>query len=607
MLETLEQGNLFVVPLDDRREWYRYHHLFADMLQARLMQQPNQVFVLHRRASEWYEHNGQPADAIHHALAAGDFERAAQLVEQAWPTMRQYTPETTFRSWIEALPDEWVRVSPVLSAYYGLVLLSGELDAADARLQDAERWLEIARQQGCKEAKKAGMVIVNEAEFCSLPGILAIARAYYAGAIGDLSGIVTYAGQALELLGENEHVWRGSAAALLGMARWACGDLQAAHQAIAEGATAMRKSGDVSATISVIYLLADISMAQGRLHEAERLCKRALRLAVEYGEPAPQGTADIYVLLSELSLERNDLQAADRLLRQSRELGESAMLRESRHRKHITLARIRQAEGDMSSALELLDEAREMQIDSPTPDARPVTAWKARLWVQQGRLQTALDWIRERGLSCDDELDYMLEFEHITLVRVLIARHEQQGKEESIHQATALLSRLLKAAEGGGRTASVIEVRVLQALSHHAQDDLPAALDFLRQALLLAEQEDYVRLFIDEGPPMASLLQAMAKRDPTSGYLDRLRAALGKRSHGGSASRQLIEPLSERELDVLRLLSSELNGPEIAAKLFVSLNTLRTHTKHIYSKLGVNNRRAAVGRASEIGLLHTGT
>ncbi|MGA3155185.1 MAG: LuxR C-terminal-related transcriptional regulator [Streptosporangiaceae bacterium] len=370
MLEALDRGNLFLVPLDDRRRWYRYHHLFADVLQARLLdEQPGQVPDLHRRASAWYEQNGEQPVAISHALAAGDFERAADLVELAIPAMRRGRQEAAVRGWLEVLPGELIRARPVLSvAYAWALLVSGELDGVQTRL-------------------------------------------------------------------------------------------------------------------------------------------------------------------------------------------------------------------------------------------RPVPALTARAWIAQGRLGEALGWANEQGLSADDDLSYLREFEHITLARVFLARHEGERAERSVHEATQLLERLLLAAEEGGRTGRVIEILVLQALAHQTLGDIPAALASLERPVTLAEPEGYVRVFVDEGPPMTSLLRAAAKQGIRRDYVRRLLAAVSKTDHGSPREQALIEPLSERELDVLRLLGTELDGPAIARELMVSLNTMRTHTKNIYAKLAVTSRRAAVRRAAELDLL----
>jgi LuxR family maltose regulon positive regulatory protein len=281
------------------------------------------------------------------------------------------------------------------------------------------------------------------------------------------------------------------------------------------------------------------------------------------------------------------------------------------------MARIRQVEGDLDAALELLDEAERRYMSDFSPNVRPIAALKTRVWLAQGRLGDALDWAHEQGLSAQGDVSYGREFEHITLARLLLARARSAGEEHFLREAIDLLHRLLEAAEDGERTGSVIEILILLALAHQMQDDLLAALAPLERALTLAESESYVRIFVDEGPPMAHLLREAAARGVMPDYTGRLLAAypekpgardarLGKAAQTSTLrplASELVEPLSERELDVLRLLRTELSGPEIARQLMVSLNTLRTHTKNIYDKLGVNNRRAAIHRAEELKLL----
>ncbi len=513
-LEALERGNFFVVPLDDKRHWYRYHHLFAEVLSAHLMaEQPDQVATLHRRASEWYEHNGLAADAIHHALAAEDFERAADLVELAVPAMRRSRQEATVLGWLKALPDELVHCRPVLSVGYAWALLAGgELEAVEARLRDAERWLDTtADTSELASAPSAEMVVVDEEEFRRLPGSIAVLRAAHAQALGDVPNTMKYARQALDLVPEDDHLRRGAAAALLGLASWASGDLEAAHRTYADGMASVQKAGNISDAISCTIALADIRIAQGRLHEAMRTYEQSLQLATEQGEPVLRGTADLYVGMSELHREHDDLNAATQHLLRSKELGERTGLPQNRYRWCVAMARIREAQGDLDGALDLLHEAERLYVSDFSPNVRPVAALVTRVWVAQGRLGEALGWAREQGLSVSDDLSYLREFEHITLARVLLARYKSDRADRSMLEAMGLLERLLQAAEEGERTGSVIEILVLQALAHQVQGDIPAALVPLQRALTLAEPEGYVRMFVDEGPPMAVLLEEAAK------------------------------------------------------------------------------------------------
>lgn len=603
LLEALERGNLFVVPLDDRRHWFRYHHLFADVLSAHLRQErPNEVATLHRRASEWYEHNGLPSEAIRHALAAGDYERAAALIELSARAMLMGRREETFLGWLRELPDELVSRRPVLGVYYALAVVSYDLEAAEVRLRDAERLLD-------GKAHAGETVVVDEEEFRALPGIAAIIRAYHAGAIGDVSGSVSHARRALDLLPEDEPLWRGAAATLLGLACWNGGDLEEAYRFIADGMESLRMAGDTTQSSSGAFILADIRRTQGRLRDAARIYDQALQIAEDHGEPMPPGAADLHVGMSELRRERDDLDSAWRYLQRSGELGERGGIWENRYRWHVATARIKEARGDLDGALESLDEAEHLYLRSPDPYVRPIAAFKTRIWVRQGRLAEALGWARERNLSSGDDLDYLREFEHVTLARALIARYESGRSESSIHEAMGLLERLLQAAQEGGRAGSVIEILTLQALARQALDDIPAALAPLERALELAEPEGYVRIFVDEGAPMTRLLSEAAERGISPGYADRLLAASDaeERKSGGEYhqphARSLAEPLSGRELEVLRLVARGLSNREISEQLFLAVITVKGHNRNIFRKLGAGRRTEAVARARELGLL----
>jgi LuxR family maltose regulon positive regulatory protein len=614
-LEALERGNLFVIPLDDKRQWYRYHHLFAEVLRAHLKEeQPDRVRGLHQRASEWYEQNNSSAEAIRHALVAEDFERAADLIERAVPTMRQSRQEATLLGWLQTLPNELFHCRPVLNVHYaGTLLQSGQLEGVEARLRDAERWFDPMADVGERpEALSAEKVVVDEAEFRGLPGWIAIYHAGIALIRDDVTDTMRYARRALDLVPAEDHLGRGAAAALLGLAYWTSGDLETAYQTYAEGMARVQKAGHLSDGLGCAIALADIRLAQGRLREAMSIYERGLKLATEQGTPLLRGTADMHVGMSELYRERDNLNTATQHLLRSQELGEFAGLPQNRYRWCVAMARIREAQRDWDGTLELLQEAERLYVSDFFPNVRPIAAFKTRVWITQGRLGEAFGWVREQGLSAEDNLSYLREFEYITLARVLLARYKHDRADSSIRETIGLLDRLLQAAEAGGRRGSAIEILVVQALAHQAQGDISTALLSLQQALTLAEPEGYVRMFVDEGPPMTQLLREAAAREIIPDYTGKLLAAFEAEQQKyviepplppAPAAQPLIEPLSQRELEVLRLFKTELSGPEIADELVIGLSTLRTHTKSIYSKLNVNSRRAAVNRAEELGLI----
>ena len=606
-LEMLDRRNLFLIPLDDRRRWYRYHHLFADVLQARLIdEQPELVPHLHRRASEWYAREGEHAEAIRHAFAGKDFSRAADLVELAIPATRQARQDVLSRRWIDALPADQIRIRPVLSdSFAGSRLVRGEVEGVEAALRDAEEGWAAASRDGI-----AGrMVVVDEQGFRDLPASIAIHRAGLARLLGDVEGTRAHARTALELVGEDDLVGRAAAAALLGLASWSMGDLEAASRLYDDAIAGLEKAGFLADAVGCAIALADMRRTQGRLNEAMRILGRGLALATRPGEAVLRGAADMHVGLSEILRERDDLAAASEHLAQSREFGEENGLPQNPYRSRVATALIRQAEGDPDGALVLLDEAAQRYDGDFSPEVRPVTALRARVLIAEGELAEAWRWARDRHVTADDDLDYLHEFEHITLARLILADGVRERSDVRIAAAERLLEHLLEAAQAGGRTGSAIEILVVQGLAHQARNDAAGAFSSLVRAIDLAEPEGYVRIFADEGAPMAALLRLAGKQRGPSTYLRRLQAAIASPVARPASDQPLIEPLSDRELEVLHLLEGDLGGPDIARHLSVSLATVRTHTSNIYTKLGVTNRRAAVRRADELGLLSriTGT
>lgn len=603
MLTTLERTNLFLVPLDDRREWYRYHHLFADVLRARLLaEQPDLVPLLHQRASRWYEAHDSAEEAVRHALAARDFDRAAYLMEMAVPAIRRERREALLLGWLKALPDHCIRRSPVLSVLHGhMLLVSGDLDGVEASLDDAERAL-AAGPDG------SASPWADTEELRTLPATIAVYRASLAQARGDVAGTVEHARRALDLAGPGDHLARGSANGFLGLAAWAKGDVAAALETFGQAVASLHASGNLVDELSSTVVLADLWLAAGRPGKARRLYLGALQRADAAGERVARATSVLHAGISEIDCEAGDLDAARQHLERAAALGESAAMGESRYRWYVAMSRVAEAEGNPQEAIALLDEAEQLYRPGFFPQVRPIAAMRARVWVANDNLSQAAVWAAERGVSVTDDVAYLSEFDHLTLVRLLIAQHRRRQDPAALDEAVRLLARLHAAAETSGRAGSLIEIQMLNALARDAQGHCPQALQSLAQAWVQApEPEGYVRLFLDEGAPMVDLLRVAEHQGVAGDHAHRLLGLSAARDGGGVGARQRAasssESLSDRELQVLRLLDSELSGPQIARELFVSPNTLRTHTKHIFTKLDVTNRRAAVRRAHERGLL----
>jgi LuxR family maltose regulon positive regulatory protein len=577
VLLALDQANLFVVPLDESRRWYRFHRLFADLLRQQLRRSEMGALVpeLHRRASRWYDAEGFPSDAVKHALAASDWGRAAALILEVEDEMLKRGEVVTLLGWLRALPDETLRSHPQLYLSYGWALiLTGQLDAAGSTLAEAER---VAQGQAGGDGPEAFL------------GNIVSAQAFMARVRGNDVRTIELSQRALSLLPPDDPESRCILAVNLGMAHWSQGHLTEAGQALMEAEQAAQRSGNHYARLTALAFLGVVHAAKGRLHEGAEWLREAIRA----GRGSPP-TALAYDTLSALLYEWNDLDGAAEHLEQGIELGARSGNVEIQIGGYRHLARLRQAQGDPSAALDALQQAHHLAREkdvSPLMRARNA-ACHVRIALAQGDLATAILWAEHVAVDADGSAFYPLL--GLTLARLLLAQNEKAA-------AAQQLEAWYEAAVRAGWQFGVIEVRALQALAAPTADQ---ALTFLADALALAEPEGYVRTFVDKGEPIAKLLRQAAARGTEPAYARRL---LGGFSRPPAPSRpteqRLTEPLSERELDVLQILAKHKTNQEIAQTLVISVNTVKTHLKNIYGKLGVHNRQEAVAEARELNLL----
>ena len=592
-LEYLERTNLFIVPLDSERRWYRYHHLFGDLLRQRLGK-PKEFAEFHLRASQWHAENGDMGAAFHHAIAAGDFVRAAGLAEAAWQGMNGSFQSAAWLGWVKKLPDNLIRTRPVLCTQIAQAFTdTGELEASELCLQDAERCLD-------------GSDVANEAQLKPLPAMIALTRAYNAQVQGDPAATVKYAELALQLIPEDDFDRRARATTILEVTHWASGNLESAIRGIGDSMERLTQLGNHVFVVASAFAVADLLVGLGSLSEAERTYQDALQLAAQHGPEAEHITAHHHLGLSMIYRQRGDDTLAAHHLNRAAELGLKTTLVDWLYRWRVVQAQLKEAAGDLETAQSILDEAKRVYIQTLVPDLHPISALKARIYLKQGRLDKAWAWAAERGLSLADEVSYLHEFEHLTLARLEIANP----------LVNTLLARLLQAAEAQKRQGSALDILLVQALAHEAQGNRPQALAALKRALSLAEPEGYVRIFVDEGEPMRMLIadfrlsiekqmysSAYAQLSYTSKLLAAFAPPINQQSTIKNPLSEMVEPLSERELEVLRLVAQGLSNREISLRLFLALNTVKGHNQKIFSKLQVQSRTEAVARARELGLL----
>jgi LuxR family maltose regulon positive regulatory protein len=613
MLETVARANLFLVPLDEVRGWWRYHQLFADVLRARLQQQqPGRVPALHRNAAAWSEEHGFADEAVRHALAAADPAWAARIIERHVDALLLRSEGATVRRWLAALPVELASSRPRLClAQAQLALDSGGVRAAESPLDAAERALVQAPDEPFEPSVgRAASLLAN------IPAAIALLRAYLAELRGDADGTSAFAARTLAEIGESEWIMATIAEGHLALAEWLRGRLAPAEQALSSNLAKWRVAGAPVMAVWGCHYVGQVQRAQGRLDAALATYQLGLEIGAPPGAPPLPAAGTAYVGMAAVARERGELDAALEHVTDG-----IALCRQLAHVQPLatglaTQAWIRQAAGDAAGAKAAMREAMEAAPGPEVADLlNPVPAQAARLLLAQGDVGAAVGWIDERGLDADDEPSYPREPADLLLARVLLA-------QDRVVAATRLLDRLLATATAQNRVGSAIEIQGLQALAHVAEGDEEAALDALTAAVTLAAPEGYVSVFADEGTPMRALLgRLVATRGkeltPTRGvslaYLSRLGAALQPQTTGDGASRTagsgsvaipgLIEALSERELEVLRLLAAGKANREIADELFVTLDTVKKHTTHILGKLGATNRTEAAARARDLGLV----
>ena len=609
LLEQVEQAGLFLMPMDEVRGWWRYHHLFADLLRARLRaEQPGQVTALHRNAAAWCEEHGLAGDAVRHALEAGDAAWAARLIERHAEEQLFRGQGTTVQRWLAALPAGLAGSRPrLLLARARLAVLGGQVEEAGDLVDAAER-AQAGAHGGADEpyqpsAGRGASVLAN------VPATIALYRAYRADLRGDAEQAIAHASRALAEAGEDEWMLASQARACLGLAEWMRGRPGEAEHLLSPTIPQWRAAGEYGLVTQACHHLGQVQRAQGRLDAALETYRQAVEIAATPGRQHLPTAGAGHVGAAEVAYQRGDIDDALRHVADGIPLARNLAYTQPLAAGLATLAWIRQASGDPAGALKAIGEAGQA-APGPLGLLNPVPAQRARLLLAQGNLPAAACFVQQYGLGADDEPDYPCEPGHLVLARVLLAQ-DRPGL------ALALLGRLHAAALAQDRIGSVIEIGALRALALAASGDEAGAVTSLAGTLLLACPQGYVRVFADEGPPMAALLgrlvaaqrAAQAAAGVPLGYLARLQRTFGAGPPVPGSGRDtaavpgIVDPLTSRELEVLAMLAAGRSNQAIAGELVVSLDTVKKHVGHLLGKLGAANRTEAVARARELSLI----
>jgi LuxR family maltose regulon positive regulatory protein len=628
ILEHLEHANLFLIPLDAERQWYRYHHLFAEVLANRLRQtQRTGTPALHQRASAWYEQQALWPEAIHHALAAEDAGRAARLIERVGIThFAQTNIQHSLKRWLSTLPTEIIRDRPRLCLIYAWTL-SAEMD-----ISTGFQWV--------SEASAALQLTPPQPADAPIASEIAAMRAMLAAYSANLppSEAIAWGQQALHALSADQPTFRCIAAAALGMAYLKLGEVTQAERALAEAHRTSQATGHIYLFVSAVANQITMQRALGSLRLALSTCQEALAWVTQHSALVYPTVGGLYVNLADLLREQNELGAAlryaEEAVNHSNQEVNPALFIFSR----LVLVRIKQAQGEWAQAWTLLHQVSALVEQHPAVIHRTLLpAITAQFQVMEGipahnsdpKLASALAWAQSTDWE-DGELlaayrffDFIYQYEHSRVARaqVFIAWARGTGDRSRLHETLAYLERQRQIAEAGSLPWFQIKVSLLQALAYQALGDAASARIALTQSLGLAQPEGYVRAFLDEGEPMRLLMAdcrlRMARLSPNQqqlsliAYIDNLLAAFGavqaiqdsSPSQQRSPALNLVEPLTERELEILRLVNSGLSNNQIAEQLIVTVGTVKKHLNNIFGKLGVSSRTQALVSARGLNLL----
>jgi LuxR family transcriptional regulator, maltose regulon positive regulatory protein len=582
VLAHLEQANLFIIPLDDERIWYRYHHLFADYLRTGLS--TSEQALLQVKASHWYEENDLVFEAVKYAFLSGNLEMAADVIERVIQKASAWTGGeiTTLVGWLDALPVQLLRSRPVLCLHASRAwFIAGRIELSEKYLDLVEQSLEEGSATGLHSGKLLALAAERRAA-------LAVLR-------GDLHVAIERAAYAQSQLPEEELYDRARARAMLGLAYGLSGDLEKASHLLIKVSDIAHTAGVSFMTLVTRCEAALLQMIQGRLNLAGQTVRQAVELV---GEKQLPSLGFAWYVLAEIAWERDELSAAEQYLTDGMELSRQGVLIDDLRYQLLSLARLKRSGGHLAPAMAAMEQAHSIVETFGIPRLVILSgAHRARIQLANDLSDRANQWAQHyQELRNSHPVEYTREYEDLTLARVHMANGEYD-------RALEILSPLFEQAEAAGRIRTCIEATILLSLVAQARHKTTLALNWLVKALTLAEPEGFLRLFLDEGTQVAQLLPRVRHEAPR--FVDRLIQAFLSQAQAANqktGNDRLIAPLSEQEIRVLKLIIAGESNQEIAEELVISVGTAKWHVHNILQKLGVNNRPQAIARARELGI-----
>jgi LuxR family maltose regulon positive regulatory protein len=600
VLTQLEMANLFITPLDDERYWYRYHQLFATILRNQLIRdRPQQVNSLHRQASLWYEKEGMTDAAIEHAFVSGDPERAAAILENAAPRMLGQNRAVALLGYLGRIPETIMQASPWLCVGFAWAALTANNPEVLSKM--------MSRVVKALSRSHEDLSPPSRSNLHRIKGHMLSLQSFLAQFQGDIPQAIQLSEEASRELPANDIddvLARAVNALNLSGYYDRTGELTKGIPLIEELIAIGHKTDYHYAVLAGQGSLAEIYMLLSRFDKAESLCKETIEQGTRWRGAYPLPVTSLaYVVLGQLGYERSNLDAAMDNLKKGIELGETSYFWEAVIKGYLAMAKLAQVQGAPESANDYIHRAGQLgSWMSVPPEVEQIPAWKARLALRDGDMTVALDWARqqETSLPLSHLPEYRQEFDYLTLVRVRLAAGDCQ-------EIPAYLDKFIDNAGQQQRSSAVIEALILKALILDYLGQSTEAVETLKQTLVLAEPSGYVRTFIDEGASIASLLRQIIAGGTHVEYVTKLLNAITTQSPELSPGHKtvpgLVEPLSERELEVLKLIASGKSNKEIGSTLFLAIGTIKKHTNNIFGKLGVGSRTKAIARARDLGII----